>query len=250
MAGGSERRSSGDPRWIAYLGAVASIVTIVGFLFSFGILRFPSLSSSADSGSHPGGSTSRGNSPTVPAGQVDPTAKVTAAYTSFCAAVRKNQLQRAFDVLTPQYQQNVGAPSALPDAVGGSLGRIPEHAQDCTTFFPVKMDTDGKRGVELGEVTVTNQTVGQRTITRNFEFILTSGKWLLNNVYASRDAVLCWLCWNVKPASTTNASGKYWHQGWLAASGYRQHGCPRMSEQAADRYLRTGAAAEVEGKLS
>src|SRR5262249_33858684 len=98
--------------------------------------------------------------------------------------------------------------------------------------------------------TVTNQTVGQRTITRNFEFILTSGKWLLNNVYASRDAVLCWLCWNVKPASTTNASGKYWHQGWLAASGYRQHGCPRMSEQAADRYLRTGAAAEVEGKLS
>jgi hypothetical protein len=45
MSDGPSNRRGGDPRWIAYLGAIASVVTIIGFLFSFGVLRFPALSS-------------------------------------------------------------------------------------------------------------------------------------------------------------------------------------------------------------
>jgi hypothetical protein len=185
MSSGSEGKSRGDPRWIAYLGAIASIVTIVGFLFSFGVLRLPpvlGVQVGSQSTLTPTSTLQTGS--TVPPGQVDPASRVLTAYNNFCAALRTNQLQTAFNLLTPGYQQNVGSPTGVPDAVGGTFGQYQEHAQDCRTFFPVSVDSNGQRAVELGQVTVTDSGFGQHTIGRNFEFILTGNAWLINNVYA------------------------------------------------------------------
>ncbi len=179
MSSGSGKGSGGDPRWIVYLGAIASIVTIVGFLVSFGVLRLPSLS-----GSQPESTIGSQTGPTVPPGRPDPASHVLTAYNNFCAALRTQQLQTAFNLLTPGYQQSVGTPNDVPDAVGGTFGSNQEYAQDCTTFSPVSVDSNGQRAVELGQVTVTDPTFGQHSIARHFEFILTGNAWLINNVYA------------------------------------------------------------------
>jgi hypothetical protein len=143
--------------------------------------------STGNPGSGPTATTQGGgthSSGTIPPGSPDVTTQVETAFNSFCQALRNNQLETAFGDLTPGYQQSVGSPANLPNAVGGTDLQIQETASDCSVFAQPNINPDNQEAVELGTVVVTDSTFGTQTIARNFAFVLTNGAWLINNIYA------------------------------------------------------------------
>lgn len=113
----------------------------------------------------------------------DPTAQIVASYNQFCDALHAGKFQTAFSYFTTAFQHTVGSPSNVPNAVGGMFGSTQERALDCSQFAPVSVNPDGQRATELGNVVVTDSFYGTHTTARNFSFVLTNGKWLIDNIY-------------------------------------------------------------------
>lgn len=183
----------------AGIALVAMAVVLAVVLVQSGLLSASGTASAGTPGTTPGGGTLPTNTVPIPAtatsgvsfptitvsvGTSDVSSQVLAAFNNFCQALHANQLDSAFNDLTPTYQQTVGSPSNVPNAVGGKDLDLQETASDCSEFFPPSVKPSNQDAVELGNVVVTDSAFGTRTIARNFELVLINGNWLISNIYA------------------------------------------------------------------